>query len=217
MDEHSQAGRRGLDHAHAKGIPVIIMEPLRGGKLVRRLPHDAADLFAKHPAGYTPAQWAFKWLWNQPEVTVVLSGMNSMDMVAENVRIASEVMVGEQGDRETALYAQVVKAINANMKVGCTGCGYCQPCPKGVDIPGIFSIYNRWYSESKSDAFMDYLKCTTFRKNATAASNCIGCGKCEQHCPQSIPIRQVLKEAEQSLETPVYKVIRKCAGWFVHF
>jgi len=217
LDEHSQAGRRGLQFAASKGIPVIIMEPLRGGRLVNQLPAEAKRLFCQADANRTPAEWGLRWLWNQEEVTVVLSGMNSMDMVAENVRIASEVMVGEQGDRETALYAQVVKAINANMKVGCTGCGYCQPCPKGVDIPGIFSIYNRWYSESKSDAFMDYLKCTTFRKNATAASNCIGCGKCEQHCPQSIPIRQVLKEAEQSLETPVYKVIRKCAGWFVHF
>jgi predicted aldo/keto reductase-like oxidoreductase len=150
-------------------------------------------------------------------VTVVLSGMNSMDMVKENIRIASEVKVGEQGEQDEALYAAVVKAINAGIKVGCTGCGYCQPCPKGVDIPGIFSAYNNWYSEGKGGAFMDYLKCTTFRKNSTAASSCIGCGKCEQHCPQGIPIRQELKNAEAVLETPLYKVIRKCAGWFVHF
>ena len=217
LDEHSQAGRRGLKYAASKGIPVIIMEPLRGGRLVNQLPGEATRLFAEADPCRTPAEWGLRWLWNQPEVTVVLSGMNSMDMVKENIRIASEVQVGEQGELDAALYAAVVKAINANIKVGCTGCGYCQPCPKGVDIPGIFSAYNNWHGEGKKGAFMDYLKCTTFRKNASSASSCIGCGKCEQHCPQGIAIRRELKNAEAALETPLYKVIRKCAGWFVHF
>jgi predicted aldo/keto reductase-like oxidoreductase len=86
-----------------------------------------------------------------------------------------------------------------------------------VDIPATFAAYNRWYGEEKYGAFMDYLKCTTFRKNATAASNCIGCGKCEKHCPQGIEIRKELKEAQKVLETPVYKIVRKLAGFFVHF
>ena len=217
LDEHAQAGRRGLYHAHAKGIPVIIMEPLRGGKLVKFLPTAAREIFEKHPVKRSPAEWGLRWLWNQKEVTVVLSGMNSREMVLENIRVASETQIGEQGETEKELYAAVVKAINENVKVGCTACGYCMPCPKGVDIPGTFAIYNRWYGEDKGGAFKEYLKCTTFRKNSTAASNCIGCGKCEKHCPQGIEIRKNLKEAQKALETPIYKICKKFVGWFAHF
>ena len=148
---------------------------------------------------------------------MVLSGMNSDEMVRENIRTASSVEVGEQGLEEGALYARVVKAINEHTKVGCTACGYCQPCPKGVDIPGTFAAYNRWYGEDKFGAFKEYLKCTTLRKNSTAASNCVGCGKCERHCPQGIQIRRELKEAQKALEGPVYQVCRKVVGWFAHF
>ena len=217
LDEHAQAGRKGLYHAHAKGIPVIIMEPLRGGKLVKFLPTAAREIFEKHPVKRSPAEWGLRWLWNQKEVTVVLSGMNSQEMVLENIRVASETRIGEQGEEEKALYAAVVKAINENVKVGCTACGYCMPCLKGVDIPGTFAIYNRWYGEDKAGAFKEYLKCTTFRKNSTAASNCIGCGKCEKHCPQGIEIRKNLKEAQKALETPFYKICKKFVGWFAHF
>ena len=217
LDEHTQAGRRGLQYAAAKGIPVIIMEPLRGGRLVNLLPEAAKSEFAAYPQRHTPAQWGLKWLWDQKEVTVVLSGMGSMDMLEDNIRTASNCRVGELGEEEQALYQRVVRAINAAIKVGCTGCGYCQPCPKGVDIPGTFSAYNRWHSEEKAGAFMDYLKCTTFRKNSTAASNCVGCGLCEKHCPQGIAIRQELQEARKVLEPAIYPIIRKCAQWFVHF
>ena len=217
LDEHAQEGRKGLYHAHAKGIPVIIMEPIRGGKLVKLLPTAAREIFEKHPVKRSPAEWGLRWLWNQKEVTVVLSGMNSQEMVLENIRVASETQIGEQGEAEKELYAAVVKAINDNVKVGCTACGYCMPCPKGVDIPGTFAIYNRWYGEDKGGAFKEYLKCTTFRKNSTAASNCIGCGKCEKHCPQGIEIRNNLKEAQKALETPIYKICKKFVGWFAHF
>ena len=217
LDEHSQAGRRGVQYAHEKGIPVIIMEPLRGGRLVQLLPEKAKKLFEGYPIKRTPAEWGLRWLWNQKEVTVVLSGMSSEAMAAENIRAASEVAIGEQGPEEEALYAQVVRAIQENVKVGCTGCGYCQPCPAGVDIPGTFAAYNRWHGEEKMGAFMDYLKCTTLRKTSTAASNCIGCGKCEKHCPQGIAIRQELQEARKVLEPPIYPVIRKVVGWFAHF
>ena len=125
MDEHSQAGRKGLNHAHAKGLPVIIMEPLRGGKLVNRLPEEAKKIFGEYPVKHTPAQWAFRWLWNQPEVTVVLSGMNTEEMVQDNVKTASDTQIGELGEKEEAMLQNVVKAINSKMKVGCTGCGYC--------------------------------------------------------------------------------------------
>ena len=209
MDEHTQAGRKGLDYAHAKGLPIIIMEPLRGGKLVSMLPEQAKKVFRDYPVQRTPAEWAFRWLWNQEEVTVVLSGMNSDAMVRENIATASNVQVGEMAEEDNAMLGRVVEAISASLKVGCTACGYCQPCPKGVDIPGTFACYNRVYTEGKSAAVKEYLKCTAFRKDSTAASKCIGCGKCEQHCPQNIEIRKHLKAAEKELETPFYRLFRK--------
>ena len=209
MDENSQAGRRGLQYAHAKGLPVIIMEPLRGGKLVNRLPKEAQRLFDQHPSGFTPAQWALRWLWNQPEVTCVLSGMNSEEMVLDNARTAAAVQAGELDESEEAFLQSVAAAINAGMKVGCTGCGYCMPCPRGVDIPGTFAAYNRRWSEGKFPALKEYFMCTALRGKSTAASNCVGCGKCETHCPQSIHIRDELKNAAKELEVPVYRLSRK--------
>ena len=209
MDENTQAGRRGLHYAHSKGLPVIIMEPLRGGKLVNRLPQKALDEFEKHPWGYTPVQWALRWLWNQKEVTCVLSGMNSMEMLADNVQTASTAEIGELGREEEEMLGRVVAAINANMKVGCTGCGYCMPCPKGVDIPGAFAAFNRLASEGKFAGLKEHFMCSAVRRDSTAAYNCIGCGKCEKHCPQNIPIRQELKHVQKALEGPLYRVARK--------
>ncbi len=213
MDEHTQAGRVGVDYAYEKGLPVIIMEPLRGGKLVSRLPEEAKRIFAEYKISHTPAQWAFRWLWNQPTVTCVLSGMNSEEMVLDNVNTASTVTVGELGPDEEAMLRRVVNAINAKMKVGCTGCGYCMPCPKNVDIPGTFAAYNRRYAEGKFWSLVDYTICTALRKTSTAASNCISCGKCEKHCPQNIEIRRELQNAKRELEGPIYKAARKVAVW----
>ena len=211
MDEHTQAGKRGLHYAHAKGLPVMIMEPLLGGKLVSRLPEEAKKAFAAHTPQRTPAQWAFRWLWNQKEVTCVLSGMNSMEMVMDNIQTASTVSVGELTQGDEAMLARVVRAINAKMKVGCTGCGYCMPCPKQVDIPGTFAAYNRRYSENRFWAFVEYAMCTALRKNPTSASQCVGCGKCEMHCPQGIRIRDELKNAQRELEGPLYAIVKKAA------
>lgn len=208
MDEHSQAGRTGLQYAHKKGIPVVIMEPLRGGRLVNKLPETALKIFEEYKVQHTPVQWALRWLWNQPEVTCVLSGMNSIEMVQDNVETASTVEVGELDEEDEKMLQDVVNAINAKMKVGCTGCGYCMPCPKGVDIPGTFAAYNRRYSEGKFVALKEYVMCTAMRKNSSAASNCIECGKCEKHCPQHIHIRQELKNARKKLENPLYKIVR---------
>ena len=214
LDEHSQAGRRGLQYAHSKGLPVIIMEPLRGGKLVNRLPQDALSAFSEHPVSRTPAQWAFRWLWNQEEVTCVLSGMNSMEMLRENVQTASDAKIGEMGAEEEEMFQKVVAAINAKLKVGCTGCGYCMPCPKGVDIPGAFAAYNRMASEGKFAGLREHFMCSAARQDSTAASLCVGCGKCESHCPQGISIRQELKNVQKDLEGPIYKTARKVVEIF---
>lgn len=217
LDEHSQAGRTGLNYAASKGIPVIIMEPLRGGRLVNGLPDKAKKLFQNYSIERTPAEWAFRWLWNQPEVTCVLSGMNSIKMVEENVKVASTSKILEFTDKDEELLKNVVKAINDNMKVGCTGCSYCMPCPKNVDIPGTFSAYNKCYSDNKFTGLKEYVMCTLLRKDTTSASNCIECGKCEKHCPQGIEIRKELKNARKELEGPAYKIVKRVSKIFLKY
>lgn len=212
MDEHSQAGRKGLHYAASKGIPVIIMEPLRGGRLVNLLPDSAKQLFSD--AGCSPASTALRWLWDQPEVTVVLSGMNSVKMVKQNISCAAHSPVGCLTVKEKKLIAQVKKEISKKIKVGCTGCGYCMPCPRHVDIPGTFRCYNEIYTDNLQTARKEYLQCMGFRKQPHSASNCIGCGKCEKHCPQGISIRQELKNASAQLETPKYKLVCKVISLF---
>lgn len=209
LDENSQAGKTGVQYAGSKGIPVNVMEPLRGGKLVSNLPDKAKKLFEKYEIKRTPAEWSFKWLWSQKEIMCVLSGMNSLEMVEENTRIASTAEIGEYTEKDQELLNDVVKAINEKMKVPCTGCRYCMPCPKNVDIPGTFSAYNKCYSDGKFTGLKEYLMCTTMRKDSTAASNCIECGKCEQHCPQKIEVRKELKNARKVLEGPIFQIAKK--------
>ena len=206
LDEVTQAGVSGVKAAATKGIPVVIMEPLRGGKLVNMLPDKARKLFREDSHGWSPAEWAFRWLYNQPEVTVVLSGMNSIEMVQENVKTASEMKVGSLTEQDFALIEEVKKAIKEKEKVGCTGCRYCMPCPKGVDIPGTFACYNTMYTENKSAGRFQFAQTVGLTKEPAFASQCVQCGKCEQHCPQSIPIREKLKEADKALRPLPYKV-----------
>ena len=217
MDEHSQAGRRGLNYANSKGLPVFIMEPLRGGRLVNRLPSEALRIFDSHSVKKAPAEWAFTWLWDQPEVTVVLSGMNSIEMVKANVRSAENASVGCLTDDDKQMLSRVVSAINSKIKVGCTACGYCVPCPKNVDIPGVFSAYNRRFSEGWFASMKDYFMCTSLRGNSTAASNCIGCGKCKRHCPQGIDIPKEMKTVEKKMEGFIFKTARFFAKKFTKF
>lgn len=205
LDEHTQAGRMGLQAAAKKGIPVIIMEPLRGGKLVN-LPEQAKQVLASHGKGYTPAELGLRWLWNQPEVTCVLSGMNSEEMVSENIRIASDAEPGHLTEEDMEIVAQIRQIIRQREKVGCTGCRYCMPCPKGVDIPGNFHYYNLMYMEKKSSARKEYARNMGLRKEPGFATQCVGCGLCEKHCPQHLPIRQKLKEADRDLRPLPYKI-----------
>ena len=143
--------------------------------------------------------------------------MNSEEMIIDNINTASNVSVDELGPEEEAMLRDVVKAINSKVKVGCTGCGYCMPCPKNVDIPGTFAAYNRRYTENKFKGLFEYTMCTALRKNPTSASNCVGCGKCEQHCPQKIEIRKELKNAAKDMEGPAYKFVRKLVKWLKAF
>ena len=206
VDVSNQAGKKGLDYAASKNIPVIIMEPLRGGKLVTLLPKHAKEIITA--TGRTAASYAFRWLWDQPEVTVVLSGMNSLEMVEENAALASSALPGSFTEDEKRVIRAVRQEIGKSLKVGCTGCRYCMPCPSGVDIPTVFNCYNKMYTESPTGARKEYLQCTAMRKTPSSASLCIGCGKCEAHCPQNIKIRDNLAQAAKELETLYYKAAR---------
>ncbi len=206
VDEHSQAGLKGLKHAAEKGIPVVIMEPLRGGKLVNLLPEKAKEEISSYYKGYTPAELGLRWLWNQPEVTCVLSGMNSVDMVQENCRIAADAKANSFGEDDFKLIDKVKDIISESELVGCTGCRYCMPCPKGVDIPALFRCYNMTALESKSAARFEYAQTVGLKEEPAFATQCIECGKCEQHCPQNIPIREMLKKADKAVRPLPYKI-----------
>lgn len=207
VDEHSQAGRKGVEAAYEKGIPVIIMEPLKGGRLVNNLPKEAQAAFNASPRRYTPAEWGLRWLWDQPGISVILSGMNSMEMVRENIRIASEVTVGSFTPEDFSTIEKVRKAINKKTKVPCTGCAYCMPCPFGVDIPGSFHCLNTSYTDNYAVGIKEYAMCTALKTQQSMASLCKECGRCEQHCPQGIAIRQELKRVKRRFENPLFKFV----------
>ena len=215
LDEHTQAGRRGLETAYEKGIPVIIMEPLRGGKLVNMLPQKAKQLISEHPKKWSAAEWALRWLWDQPGVTCILSGMNSTEMVEENCRIASEATAGSFTDAEQETIETLRALIRENVKIGCTGCRYCMPCPKGVDIPGLFQCYNKIYTENKAGARHEFAQIIGLRKEPAFADQCVECGKCESHCPQHIEIRKMIKVADKELRPLYYKIGLNIARWWM--
>ncbi len=193
----------------------MIMEPLRGGKLVNMLPEAAKEAMQDSGRGWGPAEWGLRWLYNQPEVTVVLSGMNSVEMVEANCRTASEAQAGSLTEADFETLEKVKKAIREKERVGCTGCRYCMPCPKGVDIPGIFRCWNTMYTESKKEGRSQFIQTVGLTREPAFASQCIRCGKCEQHCPQSIPIREKLQEADRDLRPLIYRVAIQAARAFM--
>lgn len=207
IDENFQAGREGLEYAASKGLGVVIMEPLRGGSLVGRMPREIQKIWDAAEIKRTPVDWALRWLWNHPAVTVVLSGMNEEAHIDENARIASEVYPDTLNMEELNLYDKVKKEYSRLMKVGCTGCSYCMPCPAGVDIPFCFSYYNGKHLFKLKHAQWQYI---AFAGALTGgrpsyASLCRKCGKCEKVCPQHIPIREKLSEVTDDMELPVLK------------
>jgi predicted aldo/keto reductase-like oxidoreductase len=190
LNRNYQAGEEGLKYAAAKGLAVVIMEPLLGGRLAKEPPYEIKQLWEKATVKRTPVEWALSWLWNQKEVSVVLSGMSTLDQVKENIEYASKYEVGSLTDEELELIEKVAQKYNELRKVNCTECKYCMPCPQGVDIPWNFSIYNQasmynMYQEMRND----YAK-----KEKERAENCVECGVCETKCPQNLPIREILKE-----------------------
>ncbi|MDR1209799.1 MAG: aldo/keto reductase [Clostridiales bacterium] len=202
MDENYQAGRSGLKAAAKMGLPVIIMEPLLGGKLANGLPKKAVAAFRNENAERSPAAWALRWLWNQPEVTVVLSGMSSMDQLDDNIRAAESAEPNTLTEREASAYATAVGEIAKAYKIPCTGCNYCMPCPKGVNIPGCFAAYNASYAAGFVTGLQLYITSTGRNRSDRdhGGGNCVKCLKCERNCPQRIAISKRLEDVGRRME-----------------
>lgn len=206
LDENNQATKSGLQLAASLGIPVIVMEPLRGGKLVNNLPEEVKTTFHDCNPDLTPVEWALRWIWNHKEVNVVLSGMSDEEQVAENIRIAGDAYANSLSQEELKVFDKVKQVMLEKTKVPCTACGYCMPCPYGVNIPGCFSCYNDKYLLSDRMMRWKYMQTLgTLSVQPANASMCKECGKCELHCPQHIAIREELKKVAKEMEGILYK------------
>jgi len=197
LDENYQAGVEGLRYAGSKNIPVVIMEPLRGGRLARNIPEDILKVWDSYHIKRSPVEWAFRWLYNFPEVTVILSGVSTMEQLKENIEIFKNAAPNSMTEEELELVAQVKAIYESRTKVDCTACNYCMPCPSGVDIPRIFSLYNT------ASMFNEYAEQSKHYERLIEenkdASNCVECSQCEGACPQNIAIIDMLKEAHEAL------------------
>jgi predicted aldo/keto reductase-like oxidoreductase len=198
-NENYQAGKEGLKAAAAKGLPVMIMEPLLGGRLATGLPKEAVRRFANADSSLSPAAWGLRWLWDQNEVTCVLSGMNSAAQMEDNLHSADNAR--SLTDAELAVYAEVIGIFNNAYKMHCTGCNYCMPCPKGINIPGCFAAYNTSYAQNFTTGMQQFMTSTAaISKKPYSPRLCVECGKCESHCPQHLPIRKTLKQVAGRFE-----------------
>ena len=201
MNINYQAGKTGLLRAHEKGIPVMIMEPLLGGKLATNLPKKAMEAFKKVNSNATPAAWALNWLWNQKEPVVILSGMSSMRDVKENIGLAKKAEVGMLNEKEINTINEVIKIFGEADKINCTGCNYCMPCPMNVNIPVAFLSYNTYYAMSRIEGLKQYTMSIGMNaKKKVRIANCTKCGICEKKCPQNIPIMKELKIVRKKIE-----------------
>ena len=196
MDIDNQAGLKGLRLAGEKGIPVVIMEGLLGGRL-SHAPDNVQALYDAFPVKRSPVEWAFRWLCNHPEVSVVLSGCNEESQIDDNLRIFDTVESGIMSEEELKLMDNVREAYISRTKIGCTGCRYCMPCPNGVNIPGIFSAWNN-ASLYDTDPKTDW-NIRQIREKNHGADHCIGCGACEAACPQHLNIIESLQTAWQEM------------------
>ncbi|MBQ9325126.1 MAG: aldo/keto reductase [Clostridia bacterium] len=198
MDVNNQAGTRGLQLAGEKGIPVVIMEGLLGGRLAKA-PENVQALYDAFPVKRSPVEWAFRWLCHHPEVSVVLSGCNEEEQIDENLRIFDTVEAGIMDEAECRLMDEVRAAYLSRTRIGCTACRYCMPCPNGVNIPGIFSVWNN-VSLYSIDPRYDW-NLLQIREANSGADRCIGCGACEAACPQHLSIIDSLQSAWSQLHT----------------
>jgi hypothetical protein len=206
LDEKNQAGTDGLEYAASKGLGVVIMEPLRGGNLTSPVPSAVKAIWDEAPTKRTPAEWALRWVWNHPGVTVVLSGMNKENHIEENLTVADNAHPNSLTEAELQMVKKVEQKYRELMKVGCTGCRYCMPCPNGVNIPFCFEDYNNLYMSGDADGakFHYAVKLSGILSvgEPEFASLCVQCGECVEKCPQHIDIPAVLQSVVEELEGP---------------
>ncbi|MFW5490668.1 MAG: aldo/keto reductase [Desulfovibrio sp.] len=205
LDQEFQAGTKGLKYAASQNLGVVIMEPLRGGNLGLPTPPPAvAEIWDEAPIRRAPAEWGLRWVWNHPEVTVVLSGMNEEAHVQENMEIADEARPESLSAEEVALVDRAGKKYRELMAVGCTGCGYCMPCPMGVQIPSCFNFFNKLHMfgnpEESKRMYTNFVQGGILNREPGFASQCVECGECLEKCPQQIAIPEVLKQVVAEME-----------------
>jgi predicted aldo/keto reductase-like oxidoreductase len=204
LDRQFQAGEEGLRHAAEKKVGVIVMEPLRGGYLGMPEPPKAVqEIWDEADIKRTPVEWALRWVWNNPDVTLVLSGMNEEAHVEENIRVASEALPSQLTEKELSLVDRAAEKYKELLKVDCTGCGYCMPCPSGVRIPYCFDAYNSMFlfddEERAKFKYASSLNTMTYGKTGYA-SQCVECGECLEKCPQGLPIPDLLRDVAEVFE-----------------
>lgn len=196
MDECHQAGLAGLKYAASKGLGVVIMEPLRGGRLVQNLPPEVEELFRNAPIQRTPAEWALRWVADHPEVLVILSGMNKRSDVEENLRVLSEAEPHSLSKEELNIVAQARDIYNQRIQIACTDCRYCMPCPQGVAIPRLFRLYNE--ASMYSTFAEDKPQFRQMVKDGRGPDQCVACGNCESACPQNLEIIELLQMVDRA-------------------
>ncbi|MHB8164929.1 MAG: aldo/keto reductase, partial [Methanoregula sp.] len=202
LDENNQAGTEGLKYAAGRQLAVMIMEPLRGGNLAGRIPENVQKIWDEAPVSRSPAEWALRWVWDHPEVTVVLSGMNDESHIDENLHTAESALPNSLTAQEIEIVNRVRDTYRQLMKVGCSGCGYCMPCPSGVDIPGCFALYNSHHlfpHDRIAKAHYLELHVSLFGL-VSYAGLCRNCGKCVRICPQHLPIPRLLKDVSRDMD-----------------
>ena len=212
LNENYQAGTAGFNAIAERGMAVIVMEPLLGGNLASKLPQKAIKMFNEVVPGRSPAVWAFKWLWNKPGVTVAISGMTEIEHLKENVEAAKSSKAGCLTDEELAVYREATAVISLAYKVPCTGCDYCMPCPKGVNIPASFGAYNMSYVVGYVSGMMLFINSTIgLGTDSSSPSLCNKCGVCVKKCPQEIDIPKRLRDVRRRLEPLPVRLALKLA------
>jgi uncharacterized protein len=209
LDEKTQAGTEGLQYAHGKRLAVMIMEPLRGGNLGGPIPDEVQKIWDESPVKRTPAEWALRWVWDHPEVTVVLSGMNDEVHIDENLQAAADAIPRSLTPEELGRIARVRDSYERLRKVGCTGCGYCMPCPAGVNIPECFALYNahHLFPRDRSARFQYIGRLGGLLAGVSYAGLCRNCGKCEKVCPQHLLIRDRLRDVSKEMEGGIRVIV----------
>ncbi|MBN2616706.1 MAG: aldo/keto reductase [Spirochaetales bacterium] len=218
VDIHFQAGIEGIEYAHNKGMGIIVMEPLRGGSLVTKMPKSVEKIYKHAEIKRTPADWALRFVLNNPAVTLVLSGMNNMEHIKENIQVCSDSLPNGMSSAEVEILTSVKNEFDSLLQVNCTGCSYCLPCPAGIDIPAAFKNLNNFHMFSKANATAYhalYLGIQSKDGKAHWTSSCVNCGKCEAKCPQFIPVREKFKQVQKELETPLTKGMAAVGRLFI--